>query len=36
MVATQRDEFAAVVQRQRVSGLIDVLRARTNKLPAAR
>jgi phospholipid transport system substrate-binding protein len=36
MVATQRDEFAAVVQRQRVAGLIEVLRARTNKLPAAR
>jgi phospholipid transport system substrate-binding protein len=36
MVATQRDEFAAVVQRQRVAGLIEVLRARTNKLPASR
>jgi phospholipid transport system substrate-binding protein len=36
MVATQRDEFAAVVQRQKVAGLIEVLRARTNKLPAAR
>jgi phospholipid transport system substrate-binding protein len=36
MAATQRDEFAAVVQRQRVSGLIEVLRARTNKLPASR
>jgi phospholipid transport system substrate-binding protein len=36
MVATQRDEFAAVVQRQKVPGLIEVLRARTNKLPAAR
>lgn len=36
MAATQRDEFAAVVQRQKVSGLIEVLRARTNKLPAAR
>ena len=36
MVATQRDEFAAVVQRQKVSGLIDVLRARTNKMTAAR
>jgi phospholipid transport system substrate-binding protein len=36
MAATQRDVFAAVVHRQKVSGLIDVLRARTNKLPAAR
>ena len=36
MVATQRDEFASVVQRQKVSGLIDVLRARTNKMSAAR
>ena len=36
MVATQRDEFASVVQRQKVSGLIDVLRARTNKMTAAR
>jgi len=36
MVATQRDEFAAVVQRQKVAGLIDVLRARTNKMSAAR
>ena len=36
MVATQRDEFAAVVQRQKVAGLIDVLRARTNKMTAAR
>lgn len=35
MVVTQRDEFAAVVQRQKVAGLIDVLRARTNKLPAS-
>jgi phospholipid transport system substrate-binding protein len=36
MAATQRDEFAAVVQRQKVAGLIDVLRARTNKMTAAR
>jgi phospholipid transport system substrate-binding protein len=36
MVTTQRDEFAAVVQRQKVAGLIEVLRARTSKLPATR
>ena len=36
MAVTQRDEFAAVVVQRKVSGLIEVLRARTDKLPAAR
>jgi len=35
MVVTQRDEFASVLQRQNVTGLIEMLRARTDKLPAA-
>jgi phospholipid transport system substrate-binding protein len=34
MVITQRSEFAAVVQRHGLQGLIEVLRARTTKLPA--
>ncbi len=34
MVITQRSEFAAVVQRDGVEGLLAVLRARTTKLPA--
>ncbi len=34
MVVTQRSEFAAVVQRHGLQGLIEVLRARTTKLPA--
>ncbi|MCH7888046.1 MAG: ABC transporter substrate-binding protein [Proteobacteria bacterium] len=34
MVVTQRSEFAAVVQRHGIQGLIEVLRARTTKLPA--
>ncbi len=33
MVVTQRSEFAAVVQRHGLQGLIEVLRARTTKLP---
>jgi phospholipid transport system substrate-binding protein len=36
MAVTQRDEFASVLQRQKVTGLIEMLRARTDKLPAAR
>ncbi len=35
MAVTQRDEFASVVQRQRVNGLIEMLRMRTDKMPAA-
>ncbi len=33
MVVTQRQEFAAVIQRNGFDGLIEVLRARTTKLP---
>ena len=33
MVVTQRSEFAAVIQRRGLQGLIEVLRARTTKLP---
>ncbi len=33
MVVTQRSEFAAVVQRHGLQGLIEVLRARATKLP---
>ena len=33
MVVTQRAEFAAVIQRNGFDGLIEVLRARTTKLP---
>ncbi len=33
MVVTQRSEFAAVIQRNGFDGLIEVLRARTTKLP---
>lgn len=34
MVVTQRQEFAAVIQRHGVPGLIEVLRARTDKVAA--
>ena len=34
MVMTQRSEFSSVVQRHGLQGLIEVLRARTTKLPA--
>ncbi len=34
MVITQRSEFAAVIQRHGIEGLLAVLRARTTKLPA--
>ncbi len=34
MIITQRSEFAAVVQRDGVEGLLAVLRARTTKMPA--
>ncbi len=33
MVVTQRSEFASVIQRNGVEGLIEVLRARSTKLP---
>ena len=33
LVVTQRSEFASVIQRNGVEGLIEVLRARTTKLP---
>ncbi len=36
MAVTQRDEFASVVQRRQVDGLIEMLRMRTDKLPAQR
>ncbi len=36
MAVTQRDEFAAVVQRRHVDGLIEMLRMRTDKMPAQR
>ncbi len=36
MAVTQRDEFASVVQRRNVDGLIELLRMRTDKMPAAR
>ncbi len=35
MVVTQRQEFASVIQRNGFDGLIEVLRARTTKLPIA-
>lgn len=34
MAITQRSEFAAVVQRDGIEGLLAVLRARTTKMPA--
>ena len=34
MVITQRSEFAAVIQRHGIEGLLAVLRARTTQLPA--
>ena len=34
MAVTQRSEFAAVVQRDGIDGLLTILRARTTKLPA--
>lgn len=34
MVSTQREEFASILQRQGMQGLIDVLRARVETLPA--
>ena len=34
MVVTQRQEFAAVVRRHGVEGLIETLRARVSKFPA--
>lgn len=36
MVVTQRDEFAAVVRRHGLDGLIEVLRARTSMVSARR
>ena len=35
MAVTQRSEFAAVIKRSGLEGLIEALRARTDKLPAA-
>ena len=32
MVVTQRSEFASVIQRNGVEGLIEVVRARTTKM----
>ena len=34
MAVTQRSEFASVVQRDGIDGLLTILRARTTKLPA--
>ena len=35
MAVTQRDEFASVIQDRGLDGLIEILRARTNKMTAA-
>ena len=34
MAVTQRDQFSAVVRRNGIEGLLEVLRARTDKMPA--
>ena len=34
MAVTQRDQFSAVVRRNGFEGLLEVLRARTDKMPA--